>query len=177
MGHNGYTLLEMMIVVALLTVIAAIAVPSVKPAEYQKLGLAASTLADAFRFAREESRLTGIVHGVSADLSNDQVRIFRLDEGPNPNSKVFDIRHPVSKQLYLIQLNASPYSGVTLNAVGGQMVGICNDPGNIAFDASGVVRCVEPVASRIRGANIELALDGLRTTVEIDDYTGRVSIE
>ena len=57
------------------------------------------------------------------------------------------------------------------------MVGACNDPGNIAFDSSGVVRCVEPVATRIRDANVELVLGELRVTVVIDDYTGRVSIQ
>ncbi len=98
--HNGYTLVEMLIVVALLAMIAAIAVPSVTPAEHQRLGLAASAVADAFRFAREESRRTGVVHGVTADLSNNQIRVFRLDEGPNPNDKVFDVRHPISTQLY-----------------------------------------------------------------------------
>ena len=156
--ENGYTLLEMMIVVALLAMIAAIAVPSVTPDQHQKIGLAASAVADAFRFARVESRRTGIIHGVSTDLSNDQLRVFRLDEAPNPNLKVFDVYQPVSKQPYTIQLDASPYSGATLNAVGGQMVGVCNDPGNIAFDSSGVVRCVEPVASRIRDASVEIAL-------------------
>lgn len=173
----GYTILEMMIVVALLALIAAIAAPSVTPAERQKLDLATSSVADALRFAREEARRTGVVHGVSADVLNDRLRVFRLDEIPNPNDKVFDVYQPVSKHLYTIQLDSSPYGGVVVGAVGGQMLGACSDPGSIAFDPGGVVRCVEPVATRIRDASIELALGGLRSTVTVDEYAGRVSVQ
>ena len=70
LAQDGHTLLEMIIVVALLAVIAAIAMPSATPAHHQKLDLAASEVADAFRFAREESRRTSVIHGVAADLSN-----------------------------------------------------------------------------------------------------------
>lgn len=175
--QSGYTLVELIIVVTVLAIIAAIAVPSLAPAEHHKLASAASVVADAVRFAREEARHTGFVHGISTDLSNNSVRVFRLDEVPNPNLKTFDVYQPISKQLYTVQLAAPPFRGVVLNTVGGQMVGTCNDPGNIAFDSSGVVHCVEPVATRIRDASIELALGELRLTVSIDDYTGRVSIQ
>ena len=131
----------------------------------------------AFRFAREEARRTGIIHGVTTDIANDLVSVFRLDEGPNPNDKVFDVRHPMSKQLYAIQIGEPPYSGVTLSADGGQMVGTCDDPGNIAFDATGVVRCVEPTSTRINSAYVDLAAGQLTLTVSIDSFTGRVSMQ
>lgn len=175
--RQGYTLLEMMIVVAVLAIVAAIAVPSITAAEHHKLALAGSEVADAFRFAREESRRTGIIHGISADVPNNQVRVFRLDEGPNPNLKVFDVYQPVSKQLYSIGLGVGPYRGVTLTAVGGQLIGTCNDPGNIAFDSSGVVRCAEPTTTRIRDADLDLALGSLPIKVMIDSYSGRVSVQ
>ncbi|MGB5344824.1 MAG: prepilin-type N-terminal cleavage/methylation domain-containing protein [Woeseia sp.] len=175
--QGGYTLLEMVIVVALLAVIAAVAVPSVMPAQQHKLAAATAAVAEAFRFAREESRHTGVVHGVSVDLANNRIRVFRLDEAPNPNEKLFDVYQPVSKQLYAVETGMPPYGGVTLNALGGQMLGTCNDPGNFAFDAGGVVRCVEPLTTRIRDASVELAIGGLTLSVDIDDYTGRVSIQ
>lgn len=174
---DGYTLLEMMIVVGLLAIVAAIAVPSITTAEHHKLALAGSEVADAIRFAREESRRTGVIHGVSADVSTDQVRVFRLDEGPNPNLKIFDVYQPVSKQLYSVDLGQGSHRGITLDAVNGQMVGACNDPGNIAFDSSGVVRCTEPTATRMVDANIDLALDGLLLKVMIDSFSGRVSVQ
>ena len=173
---GGYTLLEMTIVVAILAMIAAIAVPSITSGEHQKLALAGSAVAGALRYAREESRRTGTIHGISADLSSNRVRVFRLDEGPNPNLKIFDVYQPVSKQPYDINLGASSYRGISLTRVGGQMLGTCNDPGNIAFDSGGVVRCVEPVATRIHDAEIELGLDNLQLIVALDSYTGRVTI-
>ena len=177
-SQKGHTLVEMMIVVAIIGLALAVAMPSATPAHQQKLNLAASAVADAFRFAREEARRTGTIHGVATDIGNDLVRVFRLDEGPNPNLKVFDdVRHPLSKQPYAIQIGQSPYGGVALSAVGGQMVGTCNDPGNIAFDSAGVVRCVEPTATRIDNPSIDLAFGQLSLTVAIDSFTGRVVVQ
>lgn len=176
--QKGHTLVEMMIVVVIIGLAAALAMPSATPAQQQKLDFAAAAVADAFRFAREQARRTGIMHGVTTDIANDLISVFRLDEGPNPNDKIYDdVRHPLSKQLYTIQIGASPYSGVTLSASSGQMVGTCDDPGNIAFDSAGVVRCVEPTTTRINSPSIELAAGQLTLTVAIDSYTGRVSLQ
>lgn len=176
-AQQGRTLLEILIVVGILAMAAAAAVPSTSPTHQHKLGLAGSEVADAFRFAREEARRTGVVHGVSTDISKNFVGVFRLDEGPNPNLKIYDVRHPVTKQLYAIQIGASPYAGVELDSFGGQMVGMCSDPGNIAFDSNGVVRCVEPTTTRIDNATVNLAAGRLLLTVAIDSYTGRVSVQ
>lgn len=176
--QRGHSLVEMIIAVAIIGMAAALATPSATPARQQKLDFAASSVADAFRFAREEARRTGIIHGVTTDIANDLVSVFRLDEGPNPNDKIYDdVRHPLSKQLYAIQIGASPYSGVTLSASGGVMVGTCNDPGNIAFDPAGVARCVEPTTTRIANPSIELAAGQLTLTVAIDSYSGRVTVQ
>lgn len=175
--QQGRTLLEMMIVVAIIGLMAALTVPSSAPANQRKLDLAGAEVADAFRFAREEARRTGTMHGVATDIPNDLVRVFRLDEGPDPNLKVFDVYHPVTKQLYAIQLSGPPYNGVTLSGDGGQMVGTCNDPGNYAFDSGGVVRCTEPTATRINSAYVDLTAGQLTQSVVIDSYTGRLSIQ
>lgn len=176
-SQSGYTLLEMMIVVAVLAAIAAIAVPADSSTRHQTLELAATQLAGALQFAREESRRTGVTHGVSLDISSDQVRVFRLDETTNPNQMLFDVYQPVSKQIYTINFGAAPYRGVSLSAVGGQFVGACTEPGNVSFDRFGVVRCIDPVATRILNADVELVLAGLKRTVLVDSYTGRVSIQ
>jgi len=175
--QQGRTLLEMIIVVAIIAFAATVAVPSTSSTHLHRLDLAGSDVADAFRFAREEARRTGFVHGVSADVSNELVRVFRLDEGPNPNLKIYDVRHPVTKQIYRVQIGASPYAGVKLDSYGGQMVGTCNDPGNIAFDSNGVVRCADPTTTRIDSATVSLAAGQLLMTVAIDSHTGRVSVQ
>lgn len=173
---GGYTLLEMMIVVALLAAAAAIIVPSDSSTRHETLALASSQVADALRFARDEAKRTSVIHGVSADVSAGQVRVFRLDEAPTPNVPVFDVYQPVSKQIYAIQLGDSPYRGVALTSVGGQLIGTCDEPSNIAFDRTGVVRCIDPISTRIDGASIELSMGSLLQTVTVDSYTGRVAI-
>ena len=175
--QQGHTLIEMVIVVAIIGLMAVLTVPSAAPAKQRKLDLAGSAVADAFRFAREEARRTGIMHGVAMDIPDESLRVFRLDEGPDPNLKVFDVYHPVTKHLYAIQISGPPYSGVTLSGGGGQMVGTCNDPGNYAFDSDGVVRCVEPTATRIKNVEVELTVGQLTQSVVIDSYTGRLSVQ
>ncbi len=177
-SQTGHTLVEMIIVVIIIGLAAALAMPSATPAQQQQLDFAAAAVADAFRFAREEARRTGVMHGVTTDIANDLVRVFRLDEGPDPNLKVFDdVRHPLSKQPYAIQLGQSPYGRVALVAVDGQMVGTCDDPGNIAFDSAGVVRCVEPTTTRIDNPSVDLSTGQLTLTVAVDSFTGRVSVQ
>jgi len=173
---GGYTLLEMLVVVTILAVAAAIVVPADSPTRHETLELAASQVADALRFARDEAKRTSVIHGVAADVSIGQVRVFRLDEAPTPNLPVFDVYQPVSKQIYAIQLGDSPYRGVALNSVGGQLIGTCDEPSNIAFDRAGVVRCVDPLSTRIEDASVELSMGSLLQAVTIDSYTGRVAI-
>lgn len=175
-NSRGFTLLELLIVLTLLATIAAIAMPSGTPVRLHSLELAASQLADALRFARNESRRTGYLYGVTPDIGNNTIRVFRLDEGPSPNLKVFDVYDPVTKQLYAVDFNSSAYRGVTIAGVDGDVLGNCTDTGNIAFDLAGVVRCTEPVATRILDTDIELRLDDSQIIVSVDGHTGRVTI-
>ena len=175
--QRGFTFLELLVVITIVGLIAMVAMPSSSSGDAATLDLATAEVADAIRFAREESRHTGFIHGVSIDLENNRVRVFRLDEAPDPNLLVFDVYQPISKQLYTIQLAASPYGGVELNRINVSKKGTCSNPENIAFDSSGVVRCVDPVATRLSQVSIELELGGLELTISIDEYTGRVSIQ
>ena len=118
-----------------------------------------------------------MIHGVSVDVPTNLVRVFRLDEGPDPNVKVFDVYHPVTKQLYAIQFGGPPYAGIDLSNYGGQLVGPCSEPGHMAFDSNGVVRCSEPTTTRINNASVELTTGELVKSVAIDGYTGRVSVQ
>ncbi len=173
----GHTLVEMIVVVAIVAIIASLAVATVSPSEDYELNLAASEVADAFRFAREKTRHTGVIHGVSTDRVDNTVRVFRLDERPDPNLKIFDVYHPISKQLYTIQIGESPYRKVTLSGTGGELLGGCSSKGDFAIDSIGTVRCINPLTTRIRDTTVELALGRIRQTVLVDEYTGRVSIQ
>ncbi len=175
--QDGRTLLEMIIVVAVIGLLAAIAIPSLSPTLEHRLALAASEVADVLRFAREEARLTGSIHGVSIDLPNNLIKVFRLDQASSPNLRIYDVYHPVSKQLYVVNIDSAPYSGVGIKAYGGQTIGSCTEPGDIAFGADGVVRCALPVTTRINNATVEITANQVLRTVRIDSYSGRVTVE
>lgn len=174
---KGYTLLEMTIVVAILAIGAAVAIPSITSPDHHKLDAAGALVADAIRFAGEEARRTGMIHGIQVDLANSRIDVFRLDEIPDPNLKVFDVRHPISKQLYTVNIGAHPHQQVAIGAVGGVMQGACSDPESIGIDPGGVTRCIEPLSTRVRDPNIQLEFGTHRSTIMVDSYTARVSIE
>lgn len=174
---KGYSLLEMMIVVAILTIAAAIAVPAVTTPDHSKLDLAATRVADAMRYAREEARRTGVAHGAFVDITNNTLQLFRLDETPDPDVKVFDVRDPVSKQLYNIRIDAAPHNNVVAVAVNGTYSNICKDPGNILFDPRGVTRCADPLTTWVVDTSVNLQLGILKSTISVDGFTGRVEVE
>ena len=174
---KGYTLLEMMIVVGILAIAAAVAVPSITSSDHHKLDAAGALVADTIRFAREEARRTGIVHGVKVDLANARIDVFRLDEIPDPNVTIFDVRNPISKQLYTVDLDAPPHNHVAIGAVGGVMQGACSDPDSIGIDPHGITRCIEPLTTRVLDPNIQLEFGIHRSTIMVDSYTAQVSIQ
>jgi type II secretion system protein H len=74
--HNGFTLLEIMIVAAILGIVALVAVPSFTSTSdgEAKLDLAAGEVAAAIRFARSETMRTGTVHGAKVAVSSRSTR-------------------------------------------------------------------------------------------------------
>ncbi len=175
--QRGHSLAELIVVVAVIGVIAAAAMPSSAPAYDKELTLAGSEVADAFRFAREEAQRTGSIHGVTIDAANNYLRVFRLNEVPDPNVKVFDVHHPLTKQFYTVQYGVSFYRGIELSAIGGQFSETCDDQTSLAFDPEGVIRCIEPVAARINNAHIKIIAGQRALTVAIEQFTGRVTVQ
>jgi len=116
----GYTLVELMLVVAVLGALALVAVPSSAPGADQRLDAAAQEVIDALRYARVEAMRTGTYHGVdfSVDVASGErrVRVFRTDTAVPPNP-VYDVIHPLAKKLYDNRLSgSSATAGVSLSA-------------------------------------------------------------
>ena len=120
MRARGYTLVEMVVAVAVLAIIAAAAIPLTGPVNENKLDAAAGEVANALRFARTEAIRTGSFRGV--DFSVDpvtgkrRIRVFRTDAATPPNP-VYDVYHPLDKKPYDIQLANGPGTqGATISA-------------------------------------------------------------
>ncbi len=117
---RGYTLAELVLVLALISVLALAAIPLAAPSADQRLDATAQEVIDALRYARIEALRTGTFYG--ADFSVDpatgkrRVRVFRSDSATPPNP-VYDVIHPLDKKLYDKQLaGGSATAGVTISA-------------------------------------------------------------
>ncbi|MFK8030340.1 MAG: type IV pilin protein [Gammaproteobacteria bacterium] len=171
----GRTLLELVMTVAVIGVIASVAVPDYRPNEELTFSIAAESIASAARFARERASLTGQAHGVSVDENVQELSVFRLDETVDPAVAVFDVYHPISKNLYVINFATAPLDAVIIYPPRIKSSVVCNDATSFLFDAQSNVHCLDPLASRVLQVDLNFEKDGRLETVEIDGYTGRIS--
>ena len=176
-GQRGYTLLELVIVISVLALIAAIAVPASQPGDEQGLDYAADEVAAAMRFARTESMRTAIPHGFNQESSAKRIRVFRLDMGTSPPTRFYDVYHPISKQLYDIQLDLDPFGSVESIARTAVFRGTCNLQGNVYFDASGVPWCADPETVLLETFELDMRLGVDERTVSVDAVTGRTTVQ
>jgi prepilin-type N-terminal cleavage/methylation domain-containing protein len=80
LNHSGFTLIELMVVVALIALISVMALPSIS--SYFQVSLNSSTreIAATVREAYNATLITGKLHRVAYDLKNGQ---YWVEEGPN----------------------------------------------------------------------------------------------
>jgi prepilin-type N-terminal cleavage/methylation domain-containing protein len=190
MRAHGYTLVEMVVAVAVLAILAAAAIPLMGPVNENKLDAAASEIANALRFARVEAMRTGSIRGV--DFSVDpatgkrRIRVFRTDAATPPNP-VYDVYHPLDKKLYDIQLATGPGTqGATISKAAfvyfrPLFTFVTQD--QAAFDASGNPEYYPDAANFsltldvFSPAQIAVSLAGKSRTVSLDTVTGRVTVQ
>lgn len=175
---HGYSLVELLIVIGLLTLIAAIATPALHDDGDATLDRAAANVAAAIRFAHAESIRAGKPYGVSVSTSEQRVRVYRLDGSVSPPAVVYDVRDPVTKQLYELQFGDGN-SDVVIQSYyfkfkglfGGQsFVGFAAATGVPMYDNAGTIRLLET-------GNVQLALDGLTRTISVSPMTARVTVQ
>lgn len=116
MRDPAFTLLEMLAVVAILAIASLVVVLHSSPLEETKLGLAASEVASALRFARSEALRTGEHHGARIGVADDRVRVYHLDISGSPPVEEFTVFHPVDKKLFDVPLASGSFTrGVSID--------------------------------------------------------------
>jgi prepilin-type N-terminal cleavage/methylation domain-containing protein len=176
--ENGYTLIEMLIVVSLLALIAAVAAPAFQSNDEAALDRAATEVARALRFAHAEAIRTGQSYGVIADFSGQSLKVYRLDDTVSPPVVNYDVYDPQTKQLYDLRFNTG-----LLDAAITQIyfkfkgflfpqtyLGFAGGTGVPKYNSSGTVYMLE-------SAYIRLGLDGMTRTISMAPMTGRVTIQ
>ena len=174
----GYTLTELMIVVTILAIVAAIVVPAATSTGSDKqLQLVAEEFAAAMRFARSESIRTGDPHGFRFLTNQYRIRVFSTDTSGSPWTWVWDVYHPVSKQLYDYTFPAD--LAVTTTPVTHAPVyrGTCNRSGVVYFDANGTPWCLEPETILLDSYRLNITTDAGQASVNLDGITGRVTVQ
>ena len=179
MGRHvkGFTVTELLVVVLVLGIATLIAIPEFSSSNAHKLDLAASEVAEAARFARSESVRTGIPLGVFTDGTQNRLRVFWADTGTTPATPTYDVRNPIDKKLYHIDLDTHPFAAGVDFSGSASFQGTCNDDRYIVFDATGAPRCLDPMTVILRSSDKTLTIGAATRVVTIHGITGRVTIQ
>ena len=177
-GDDGYTLIELLIVVGLIGLIAAAAVPALFSNDEAALDRAADRLASAFRFAHAEAVRTGQAHGIVASQSSQFVKIYRLDDTVNPPVVHYDVYDPLSKQLYDLRFdteNLTPSISTIYFKFQGfwspqTYLGFAGTTGVPKYNDSGTIRMLQ-------NGYVRLSHDGMTRTITVSPLTGRVTVQ
>ncbi len=174
---HGVTLVELLVVVAIIGVVAVAATPFLSSANPHQLDLAAEEFADAMRFARSEAMRTGDPHGFRQQSTAKWIKVFRADTGTSPWTLNYDVYHPVGKQLYDVNLNRHPFAVADSVSRTPVFMGACNQTGNVYFDANGIPRCANPETVLLEQFAVSLTKGGHTRVVTLHGITGRVTVQ
>lgn len=175
--QTGYSLIELLVVVFIIALVAAVAMPDLSSGNEQELDLAAQELAAAMKFARSETIRTGLPHGYSLDSVSTRMRVFSLNVSSLPPAPVYDVYHPVTKQLYDFFLDDHPFAAnpdITRKA---KFSKTCNTPTAVYFDEHGTPRCTDPAEVLVKSDEVILDDDGATRVILLDEITGRISVQ
>ena len=177
-AERGYSLVELLIVIGLLGLIAAVATPAFFADDNRTLDRAGAKVASAFRFARSEAIRTGQAHGVAASTTSQSVRVYRLDESVNPAVIVYDVYEPLTRQLYDLRFGAGglepSISGIYFKFENfffpQPYLGFSATSGVPKYNDAGTIRMLET-------GYVELSRDGATRRIAVSPMTGRVTIQ
>lgn len=179
----GYSLLELTLVVLILGIMAAVVVPSFfSPIDQHKLDLVAEEIAQALRFAQNESRRTGQHYGATISQSSQTITVKKWDVTADPVTTELVPYHPVSKKSFVFDADGfSLAAGVSIgNSDDAFLYDSIGRRRSLIFDPEGY-----PVWIMNAGANVYRLLDGTVTlsdgdkqrNVVIAPITGRVTVQ
>ncbi len=175
----GLSLLELTIVISILALTAAIALPKLSSTDPLQLNKASSELAEAIRFARSEAIRTGERRGIRYFSSSNKFsiyRVFYIFSFPIP---IYDIRHPVDKNLYTLTYADNGNQGpVRIQSVTLNYGGSGSDKEYISFDKHGTPGYLSGSTYQMLDiASIVLSYGSQTRIINVSPMTGRVTVQ
>ena len=174
--QQGFSLLEMMIVVFILSLIAAVAIPNLSVTETYKLDIAARKIVEATRFARAEAIRTGNVHGITFSNTGDNAKVYQLISG----TPTYNIYHPVDKKLYTFNLKTDPATtGVEVQSYSIEYEDVSGNKNLVDFNSYGNPKYFESGSDHMLSATatITLSYAGQTRVISVSPMTGRVTVQ
>jgi prepilin-type N-terminal cleavage/methylation domain-containing protein len=171
----GFTLAEILVVVAIAAIIARVALPLLSSQDSKKLEVAAQETGNALRFAVNEARRTGSYILVDARTTAGRLKVVKSDAtGANLGS----VNDPLTKRALDIDTAGSAFSGpVSMTARfmqgGTPYTQLLISPTTQLQAFNGPAANMGPLQS---GSGIVLALGASSATVTINESTGFVAI-
>jgi prepilin-type N-terminal cleavage/methylation domain-containing protein len=174
---SGFTLLEVLFVIAILSVIALIAVPDPAASEVHRLELAAVKVADAIRQARDAARRQGQTMEVAVEGAS-VLQVYRVDDASVPPARLENLRDPLSRQPLAIDLAAAQSTRrVTVSSA--LLFDNVGTRSSVFLSTEGLPFYLNSAGDRHRLLNgtVTLTLDAHVSSVHIDTLTGRITIQ
>jgi|GEM_PF-4943376 len=183
----GITLAEMTIVLAILAVATALAIPKADPQSSLAADAAAGEIARAVRFAQREAVRTGTYQTISIDLSRQVLRVYQPASSGSGTTAI----HPVDKRDYQINFasdglpQASIVSSVFRYQSGAVTTGAIFGPDGMPIDVAptkllglpiGFLLGTKEISPLKEEARITLRYGGVERVVRVAPVTGRVSL-
>lgn len=180
--EQGYTLIEMLLVVGLLALLAAVAIPTGGNDSDAILDRAAADVANALRFARSEAIRTGDGYGLTISQSTQKVTVKQYDIEIAPIVTLGTVTHPISKQPYDFNVYTSNGThGVTISNSGDIFnYGAAGRRRSLIFDTNGVPIWIvgsNPTRHLLVDATVELSYGDSQRFVSVAAMTGRVTVQ
>ena len=116
-AQRGFTLVEMLIVIAILGIVAKVAIPLLSSNDPQKLSVAAEETANLLRFALSEAKRTGGYVLVDGKTTSGQLKLYNSNSNANvpPSFGTSTINDPLTKRAAILNVKDNAFSqGVTL---------------------------------------------------------------
>ena len=175
-AQRGFTLVEMLIVIAILGIVAKVAIPLLSSNDPQKLGVAAEETANLLRFALSEAKRTGGYVLVDGQTTAGRLSLYYSNSNANLSSAITD---PLTKRAAILNVKDNAFSqGVTLTpqfrAGGSARTQLLIAPGVTQMWGFSGVSSNEGTLQANSG--VLLTLGSQSVTVSINQTTGLVTL-